>query len=163
MRNSLHVLFSSHLPLCFASAELFANSAIKGIITDAETARAASPAYRCGWKDVYGAYSGKDGAFLIKVFRQTPIHCLFPSLVMKSKKVSVTVRDGDTATVSINLRTQMLRTNDVICLRENVRKRLKMPVSITTVDAQGLQQRNITRTDDALLLHSGRVRRPRPK
>lgn len=137
--------------LLLASAELPANGAIKGTVTDAETgARLSSVSLRMEGR-AYGAYSNKDGAFLIKNLPADNYTLLVSFVGYEVKKVNVTVRDGDTALITVSLRPQMLRTNDVVVSAgKRAQAAQDVPVSITTVDAQGLQQRNITRIDDAL-------------
>ncbi|MFY7999244.1 MAG: TonB-dependent receptor [Candidatus Kapaibacteriota bacterium] len=137
--------------LCAMTVFAVANGAIKGVITDTETgARLSGVSVRLEGR-AYGAYSNRDGAFLIKNIPADSYTLLVSLVGYEIKKLSVTVRDGDTTAVSISIRTQILRTNDVVVSAgKRAQAAQDVPVSITTVDAQGLQQRNITRVDDAL-------------
>ena len=151
MRPSFSSYFLSLAVFFLVSAELLAGGAIKGTVTDAETgARLTGVSVRVEGRG-YGAYSNKEGVFLIKNIPGDSYALLVSLVGYELKKISVVVREGDTAQVSIQLRAQILRTNDVVVSAgKRAQAAQDVPVSITTVDAQGLQQRNITRVDDAL-------------
>ncbi|MCU0425023.1 MAG: TonB-dependent receptor [Candidatus Kapabacteria bacterium] len=133
------------------ASPILAQGTIKGIVFDAETgAKLTGVSLRVEGRAL-GAYSGRDGMFVIKKIPADTYTLLVSLVGYELKKVPVVVREGDTTEVEIKLRTQILRTNDVVVSAgKRAQAAQDVPVSITTVDAQGLQQRNITRIDDAL-------------
>ena len=132
---------------------LFAqNGVIKGVITDAETgALLPGTAVRAEARAL-GAYANARGEFIIKNVPEGEYTLLVSLVGYALKKVPVTVRSlGDTSVLQIKLRAQILKTNDVvISAGKRVQAAQDVPVSITVVDSKSLQQRNITRVDEAL-------------
>jgi iron complex outermembrane receptor protein len=130
---------------------LFATGTIKGVVRDAETSALLSGVTVRVEGRAFGAYSDKQGVFRIKNIPADAYTLLVSLVGYETKKVQVVVRENDTVSVSIALRAQVLRTNDVVVSAgKRAQAAQDVPISITTVDAQGLQQRNITRVDDAL-------------
>lgn len=128
-----------------------AQGTIKGVITDNETGtRLTGVSVRVEGRAL-GAYSNREGQFLIKNVPADSYTLLVSLVGYELKKIPVVVRQGEATELEIKLRAQILRTNDVVVSAgKRAQAAQDVPVSITTVDAQGLQQRNITRVDDAL-------------
>ena len=151
--NTLH-RFTVYLSFCIAifPATLFAqNGAIKGVVNDAETTQPLTGTAVRVEARAFGAYSNKNGEFRIQNLAAGDYTLLVSLVGYELKKVQVTVRPGDTTSVSVKLRPQILKTNDVvISAGKRVQAAQDVPVSITTVDSKMLQQRNITRVDEAL-------------
>ena len=138
--------------------EIFAqNGVIKGIVTDAETGAPLPGTALRAEARAFGAYSNVRGEFIIKNVPEGDYTLLVSLVGYGLKKIPVTVRSlGDTTTLQIKLRAQILKTNDVvISAGKRVQAAQDVPVSITTVDSKALQQRNITRVDEALRYSPG--------
>jgi outer membrane receptor for ferrienterochelin and colicins len=124
---------------------------IKGIITDTETGQPLAGTTVRVESRTLGAYATQKGEFVINNVPAGTAMLLVSLIDYELKKVPVWVAAGDTTQVRIMLRQQILKTNDVvISAGKRIQAAQDVPVSITTVDARGLQQRNITSIDQAL-------------
>lgn len=157
MHHLLNYLVNRSI-LCFFCIALFCflpifaqNGAIKGVVNDAETGTPLVGTSVRVEARAFGAYSTKSGEFTIKNIPQGEYTLLVSLVGYELKKIQVSVRAQDTTSLQIKLRQQILKTNDVvISAGKRVQAAQDVPVSITTVDSKMLQQRNITRVDEAL-------------
>lgn len=98
-----------------------------------------------------GANVNKSGDFFISAIPPGN-YTLTASLIgYIPVKQSITIRDNDTLTLVIQLRPQAVRTATiVVSASKHAQSVQDVPISISVVDAQQLQERNITKIDDAL-------------
>ncbi len=140
----------------FVSGQNFAQNSsaqgiVKGSIKDAETGQVlVGVAVRVEAR-AFGAYSNKSGEFRMNALPAGEYTLLVSLVGYELKKIPVSVRAQDSTVLAITLRAQILKTNDVVVSAgKRVQAAQDVPVSITTVDSKMLQQRNITRVDEAL-------------
>ncbi|TAE24653.1 MAG: TonB-dependent receptor [Candidatus Kapaibacterium sp.] len=140
----------------FVSGQNFAQNSsaqgiVKGSIKDAETGQALVGAAVRVEARAFGAYSNKSGEFRMNALPAGEYMLLVSLVGYELKKIPVSVRAQDSTVLAITLRAQILKTNDVVVSAgKRVQAAQDVPVSITTVDSKMLQQRNITRVDEAL-------------
>ncbi len=98
-----------------------------------------------------GANVNKSGEFLITAI-PTGNYFLTASLIgYLPSKIPVSIRDDDTLTITIPLRSQAVRASTiVVSASKHAQSVQDVPISISVVEAKQLQERNITKIDDAL-------------
>lgn len=152
----VHSLFSVALRVCIcsllATTPLFANAGfIRGTVTDAESKEPLQGATIRVENRAWGTWSGKNGVFTLRAL-PTGSYTLLVSLIgYQAKQILIQVRDNDTAIVAVQLAQQNLQTNEiVVSANKRVQAVQDVPISISIVDQRAVEQRGITKLDDAL-------------
>jgi iron complex outermembrane receptor protein len=124
---------------------------IRAIVSDAETGeRLAGAVVRVEAREI-GAIANPQGIALIKNLPVGSYTLLVNVIGYEPRKISVSVRDSDTNTVLIGLKSQLLRTNDVVVSAgKRAQAAQDVPISISTVGQREIQQRGITTIDQAM-------------
>ncbi len=147
-RTSLAIALFLTIVLSAAFAQ---TGIIKGTIKDAETAETLAGATVKIEARQTGAVANPHGVFVLRGVPAGAYTLLTTSIGYEARKIAISVQSNDTTFVTITLKSQLLKTNDVVVSAgKRVQAVQDVPVSITTVGQRELQQRGITRLDDAL-------------
>jgi iron complex outermembrane receptor protein len=127
------------------------NGLIQGVVTDSETGeRLGGAVVRVEAREI-GAVANAQGAFVLRNLATGNYTLLVNFIGYEARKYTVSVRSGDTTSVTIGLKSQLLRTNDVVVSAgKRVQAAQDVPISISTVGQREIQQRGITSIDQAL-------------
>ena len=143
MRNYIYILILFLLPL-----SLFSQKNISGFIFDAESNEALSGVVIRIEGTSFGAKTNTKGRFQLKNIPKTEHTILISYIGYSSKKIIVPIEED---TISIALESIPLQTNEVVVsANKKVQAVQDVPISVSVIDQRGLQDRNITRLDDAL-------------
>lgn len=124
---------------------------VKGVVLDAETReRLSGTVIRVETRQT-GAVANAQGEFTLRSLPAGIYTLLISNLGYETRKITVTLPLRDTSGLEILLKSQMLKTNDVIVsAAKRVQAAQDVPISISSVGQREIQQRGITRLDDAL-------------
>lgn len=154
--HSLQRLFPFTLFLClcslFTTVHLFASpGSIRGTVTDASTKEPLQGVTIRVESRPWGTWSGKNGIFTLPSL-PTGSYTLLVSLIgYEAKQISVKIEENDTSIVTVELVQQNLQTNEiVVSANKRVQAVQDVPISISIVDQRAVEQRGITKLDDAL-------------
>lgn len=143
MRKYFYILILFLLPL-----SLFSQKNISGFIFDAESNEALSGVVIRIEGTSFGAKTNAKGRFQLKNIPKTEHTILISLIGYSSKKIVVPI---DTDSLTISLDQIPLQTNEVVVsANKKVQAVQDVPISVSVLDQRGLQDRNITRLDDAL-------------
>jgi iron complex outermembrane receptor protein len=142
---------SSAAQVSTAQTGTSATGVVQGSINDSETGeRLGGAVVRVEARDI-GAVANAQGVFTLKNLSAGNYTLLVNFIGYEVRKFSVSVRAGDTTRVTIALKSQLLRTNDVVVSAgKRVQAAQDVPISITTVGQREIQQRGITAIDQAV-------------
>lgn len=124
---------------------------VKGIVVDSLTEIPLLGAVVRIETTARGANVNKSGEFFITAI-PAGNYFLSASLIgYLPTKIPVSVRDDDTLTITITLKPQAVRAATiVVSASKHAQSVQDVPISISVVEAKQLQERNITKIDDAL-------------
>jgi outer membrane receptor for ferrienterochelin and colicins len=124
---------------------------LAGVVLDSASNRAIVGATLRIENHSYGTYTNQQGRFLLRSLPAGQYSVLISMLGYTARRVAVRITPRDTTSLTLYLREQLLQTNDVVvAANKRVQAVQDVPISIATVDQRAIQQRNITRLDDAL-------------
>lgn len=136
--------------VCSTSAAV-GHGVIRGTIYDAETREALRGVIVRVENTALGTSTSKEGTFIL---RSVPAgkHSILVSMIgYSSEKKIVTVKDEDTVNVEIRINPQALQSSEVVVTAsKRVQAVQDVPISISTVDARAIQQRNVSKLDEIL-------------
>ncbi len=145
------LFFAALLLWLSLSPKLFASGVVRGTISDEETGQPLRGTTIRVESRPWGAISDKSGTFTLSTMPAGSYTLLFSMVGYNGQKLVVDVRDGDTAAVEIRLAPQSLQTGEIVVTAgKRVQAVQDVPMSISLVDQRSIEQRNITRLDDAL-------------
>jgi len=124
---------------------------IRGTVSDAETGERLSGAVVRVEARETGAIADRTGVFVLQNLPVGSYTLLVNFIGYEPRKITATVREGDTTSLTVTLKSQMLRTSDiVVSAGKRVQAAQDVPISISTVGQREIQQRGITTIDQAL-------------
>ncbi len=147
------VLICSILLWCFSPiiAQNQPTGTLAGVLLDSASNQAIVGATLRIEDHPYGTYTNTQGRFFLRSLPAGQYSVLISMLGYTARRVAVRITPRDTTRLTIHLREQLLQTNDVVvAANKRVQAVQDVPISIATVDQRAIQQRNITRLDDAL-------------
>lgn len=124
---------------------------IRGVVTDANGNTPLHGVTIRVENRAWGTLSNKQGAFTLRSIPAGSYTLLVSLIGYEAKQLPVQVADNDTTKVHIQLTEQSLQTNEiVVSANKRVQAVQDVPISISIVDQRAIEQRNITKLDDAL-------------
>lgn len=146
------VLLAWTLLIFLTSLSAFAASgAIRGHISDAETGDPLQGVTVRVQNRPWGTYTGRGGDFLLRSIPTGSYTLLISLIGYEVQQIPVTIRDNDTTNIAVQLVSQPLQTGEiVVSASKRIQAVQDVPVSISIVDQRAIEQRNITKLDEAL-------------
>lgn len=127
---------------------VFAQKNITGYIQDSESNEALSGAIVRIEGTSFGAKTNAKGRFQLKNIPKTEHTVLISLIGYSSKKIVIPI---EIDSINVTLEQIPLQTNEVVVsANKKVQAVQDVPISVSVLDQRGLQDRNITRLDDAL-------------
>jgi len=143
MRTFVFIIIFILLPL-----SVFSQKNITGFVQDAESNEALSGVIIRIEGTSFGAKTNAKGRFQLKNIPKAEHTVLISLIGYSSKKIVVPV---DIDSINVSLEQIPLQTNEVVVsANKKVQAVQDVPISVSVIDQRGLQDRNITRLDDAL-------------
>lgn len=128
-----------------------ANPSLRGIITDAKTGSALAGVTVTVENTPYGTITDENGLYVLRNIRQGEYHLLISYIGYKAKKVNVNIESGKTAELNESLAEEVIQTGEIVVSAvKRVQAVQEVPISVSVINNLALQQRNITKIDDAL-------------
>jgi outer membrane receptor for ferrienterochelin and colicins len=128
-----------------------ASGTITGVVTDGETGDVLAGAVVRVEARELGAVANKDGIYVVRNVPAGTATLLVNFIGYETRKIKIFVRAGESLTQPVALKSQMLRTSDVVVSAgKRVQAAQDVPISISTVGQREIQQRGITTVDQAL-------------
>ncbi|MBL7999785.1 MAG: TonB-dependent receptor [Candidatus Kapabacteria bacterium] len=144
-------LYVVALILASCAADVYARSVITGFVRDGETKQPLRGVSMRLEGTALGSNTNKDGRFIIRSIPEGRYSLLASLLGYNSVKKVVVVKQGDTTVMDIEMTEQAIQTSEVVVsANKRVQAVQDVPISVSVVDQNAIQQRNINRLDEAL-------------
>lgn len=128
-----------------------ATGVVRGTVADANNNTPLQGATIRVQNRAWGALSNKNGVFTLRALPAGSYTLLVSLIGYEAQQLSITVAENDTTVVALQLVEQSLQTNEiVVSANKRVQAVQDVPISISIVDQRAIEQRNITKLDDAL-------------
>ncbi|MFN8365992.1 MAG: TonB-dependent receptor [Candidatus Kapaibacterium sp.] len=130
---------------------LTARGTVSGVVRDAETHEPLRGVTVRVETTALGGNTNKNGVFVIRAVPDGNYTLLVSMVGYNSAKKEVRVKENDSVFVQIEIKSQAIQTSEVVVsANKRVQAVQDVPMSVSTVDARAVQQRNATRLDDVL-------------
>ena len=128
-----------------------ANQSLAGRITDAKSGDALAGVTVIIENTAMGAVTDGKGMFRIPVIKKGNYNVLISYIGYKAKKIPVRIDENKVTELNESLAEEVIQTGEVVVsAAKRVQAVQEVPVSVSVINNIALQQRNITRIDDAL-------------
>lgn len=153
MMNKIKTIIYTLILYVFISNSAFSQNytSVKGIITDSKTALPLAGVTITLENTPLGAITGHNGEFVINKVKPDKYNLLISYIGYKAKKIQINPTLQKPYEITESLQEEVIQTGEIVVSAvKRVQAVQEVPISVSVINNIALQQRNITKLDDAL-------------